>query len=239
MILHDFCLLTANHNRGKAYIQIMGQHQILPSLCIILSDNEENLVKEMDEPVELTESPFFNERESLLHTLKKYRVPYEIIKTSQINDEKVIERVTQLRTPYIIYAGFGGQILKQRILSTGKSFLHIHPGYVPDYRGSTTMYYSLLSEGMFGASAIFLEEKIDTGPVLKKKKIEVPHVVPDVDYIYDPFLRASLLVEVLEEYVEFGDFHFEQQNEYDGETYYIIHPVLKHIAILSEIEVKR
>ena len=47
-------------------------------------------------------------------------------------------------------------LLKEKILDTGKKFLHIHGGYLPDYKGSTTNYYSLINENTIGASAIFL-----------------------------------------------------------------------------------
>ncbi|MEH7525820.1 hypothetical protein V7149_21500, partial [Bacillus sp. JJ1503] len=97
-----------------------------------------------------------------------------------------------------------------------------------------------LSEGNFGASAIFLNERIDEGPVLAKKMYDVPINIPDVDYIYDPYIRADLLVEVLSRYKKMGTFQIEEtKNPYEGETYFIIHPVLKHIAILSEVEPKR
>ena len=49
-------------------------------------------------------------------------------------------------------------------------FLHIHGGYVPAFKGSTTNYYSLLAEGQLGASAIFLTEDLDSGPKLHRQK---------------------------------------------------------------------
>ena len=46
------------------------------------------------------------------------------------------------------------QILR-KILSLEKYYLHIHGGPLPQYRGSTTKYYSLLKSNTVGASAIF------------------------------------------------------------------------------------
>ena len=47
----------------------------------------------------------------------------------------------------IIYSGYGGVILKEKVLSQGKKFLHVHGGFLPQYKGSTTNYYSILNEG--------------------------------------------------------------------------------------------
>ena len=55
-----------------------------------------------------------------------------------------------------------------------------------------------------------------------------------IDFIYDPFIRSSLLIDVINEYIE-NDYKFPmKQQPIDAEgNYYIIHPVLKHIAILA------
>lgn len=54
-----------------------------------------------------------------------------------------------------------------------------------------------------------------------------------IDLYYDPFIRSEPLIDVLRYYAENGDFPVESQESIDGETYFIIHPVLKHIAIGS------
>ena len=55
----------------------------------------------------------------------------------------------------------------------------------------------------------------------------------DIDYIYDPYIRSELLGDVMNDYVKAGKFSIHRQIKQSGETYYIIHPVLKHIAILK------
>ena len=55
----------------------------------------------------------------------------------------------------------------------------------------------------------------------------------DVDYKYDRAIRADLLVEVLRSYGAEGALS-PIPNTGPGRTYYVIHPVLKHIALLSQ-----
>ncbi len=54
----------------------------------------------------------------------------------------------------------------------------------------------------------------------------------DIDYFYDSAIRADLMTEVL--------LGWQEQGELDrvtadgaGADYYVIHPVLKHLALLS------
>jgi methionyl-tRNA formyltransferase len=237
-ILSEFILLGANTARTKAYLQLLTRNGFIPSCVLIMTINPEDLLQAATEYVN-DSSPsieaieYFKVEEPVLYTIQKNKIPYLLVETDSVNSEETMESLTALHAPNVIYSGFGGQILKKSVLGIGKRFLHIHPGVVPEYRGSTTVYYSLLKEGRIGASAIFLEEKIDCGPVLKTKWFEINPPFPDLDYIIDPFIRASLLVEIIKEYSDKGYFEFIPQTATKGETYYIIHPVLKHIAILT------
>ena len=154
--------------------------------------------------------------------------------TDDLNSDLFINELRDTSEKYFIFSGPGGQILKKPVLSLGKDFLHLHPGKVPSYRGSTTIYYGILDHDVAHVSAFFLREKIDTGPLIKIKSFKKPEYGEIIDFIYDPFIRSSLLIHVLNDYVR-NNYVFniiEQSNDFE-ETYYIIHPLLKHIAILS------
>jgi methionyl-tRNA formyltransferase len=78
-----------------------------------------------------------------------------------------------------------------------------------------------------------LNEEIDSGPVLLRRKFPPPANRQAIDHIYDSAARAKVLIQTLQDYVKSGSWHFEFPVNAGGETYYIIHPVLKHIAILE------
>ena len=75
-----------------------------------------------------------------------------------------------------------------------------------------------------------MDENLDTGDVILQKYFEKPsHEY--IDEVYDAHIRSETLIEVLKrKLIQKGEFHKQNHN---GETYFIIHPVLKHIAILS------
>ena len=133
------------------------------------------------------------------------------------------------RFDYLIFTG--GGILKSEILNSGSKFIHFHPGIVPNYRGSTCFYYSIINDGNCGVTCFIMDEDLDTGDIIFQK-IFPPPTNRFVDEVYDPYIRAETLREVLgKKIIEKGNFKKQYPNK--GETYFIIHPVLKHIAILS------
>ena len=83
------------------------------------------------------------------------------------------------------------------------------------------------------ASAIILDQQIDTGPVLARKHYPAPPLGTDIDCRYDTAIRADLLLEVLRGYHATGRLDVEIQQAGQGHSYYVIHPLLKHLALLS------
>ena len=68
-----------------------------------------------------------------------------------------------------------------------------------------------------------------------RRKFIPPEDRTQIDHIYDSAARAKVLVETLQEYENTGEFQCKEDLG-KGETYFIIHPILKHIAILSKID---
>lgn len=165
---------------------------------------------------------------------KGYAPEYVVPIENDVNDDAVHEQIVKKQPKLIIYSGRGGQMVGKKVLDTKIPVLHIHGGWLPDYKGSTTIYYSLLKEHSCGASAILLSSKIDSGLIVKRKKYPAPKPGTDIDYVYDNEIRADLLMEVLAEWQKNGEFsEMIEQDENSGNMYYVIHPVLKHLAILS------
>ena len=91
----------------------------------------------------------------------------------------------------------------------------------------------LFRSGVFGATAIFLSEGIDEGEVIIGDTFEIPKEPVNMDYIYEPYIRSQVLLKVLDKYLMEGELMSKQQGWEGAETYFIIHPVLKHIALLG------
>jgi methionyl-tRNA formyltransferase len=157
-----------------------------------------------------------------------------ILETGTVNAPDVIAALPADAFDFIVYSGFGGELVGRDLLDDSAPLLHMHAGWLPDYRGSTTTFYSWLRDGTCGASAICLSAQIDQGEILGRKRYPPPPVGMDIDYLHDAVLRSDLLLSVMTHLARTGELPqpLSQQAE-EGDTYYIIHPVLKHLAILS------
>ena len=238
-------MLAGDTSRSKAYLQSMVRHDVLPKYVIVL-DNENTLLPGQTDNSTLYAENYQSEKDDcwseadfdinlpVIDLLEENNIPFEVVSTSDINSQKVIESIKRRVEKVFIYSGYGGTLLRKEIFSTGKKFLHIHGGYLPNFKGSTTNYYSLIDSNDLGASAIFLTLSIDGGPILWRKRFAPPRCRNAIDHIYDSAARAKVLIETLKHYIDNNDWWSEITSNNDGETYYIIHPVLKHIAILGE-----
>lgn len=244
MQFKDIGMIAADTSRSKTYIQALARNEMLPAYVLLLEHDSKNLLpgqqKISNKPKSvITETApcwseaDFDSNKSLRALLDDFEIPYEVSPSTNVNDLPVIELLKSRPENVFIFSGFGGVLLRKAILDCGKNFLHVHGGFLPDYKGSTTNYYSLIEEGKMGASAIFLNEAIDSGPILLRKKFPPPADPEKIDHVYDSAARAKVLVDVLTKYKASKKWEFDLPNNEGGETFYIIHPVLKHIAILS------
>jgi len=245
--LNDIGMVAGDTSRTRAYLQALARNGLLPNFVLVLENPTEaplpgqldrSRPPRPDEPVSETDACWseahFDSTRPVRVLLDELAIPYEVLPSKDINEPAVVEALRRRTEPVFIYSGFGGALLRKEVLSTGKRFLHVHGGYLPDYKGSTTNYYSLIGEETIGASAIFLNEEIDCGPVLLRRKFPPPANRQAIDHIYDSGARAKVLVETLQRHQSSGGWEFELPDNVGGETYYIIHPVLKHLAILAQ-----
>ena len=229
MILHDIAMVAADTERSRYYIDSLIKNDLLPNYILILLNSSITLFPGQKE---------LKTENELIMLLRDKGIKYDVSLSSNINDDEVIAAILNRSEEVFIFSGFGGTILKDKVLDTGKKFLHIHGGYLPDYKGSTTNYYSLINENLIGASAIFLTKEIDCGPIISRKKFLAPKNRTEIDYTSDSEARAVVLIECIKSYVNSGQWEYELENNFGGEMFYIIHPVLKHIAILSRSSLK-
>ncbi|MCD8554297.1 formyltransferase family protein [Seleniivibrio sp.] len=150
-------------------------------------------------------------------------IPIINIEADDINS--ALEHVAE-GADFYIFAGKG--IVKEHHVSRFR-ILHIHPGLLPLYRGSTTIYYSLLNEGKAYATAFIMDKSIDGGCIVAAKEFEICGC--SVDGSYDSRIRSELLADVLKEYDRNGSFSQTPQPQNKSMMFYKIHPVLKKIAL--------
>lgn len=161
-------------------------------------------------------------------------IPLHILPRADINAPELCSHVEA--SPLTTWIFSGGGILREPVLSLGKRWIHVHPGRLPDFRGSTTFYYSLLAEGGLHATAFFMGSGIDDGPIVEEAAFRANvRVEADqplfMDYILDPHIRSLVLARLLARWKTTGTLEIRRNAPIGGEPYFIMHPLLRILAI--------
>ena len=79
-----------------------------------------------------------------------------------------------------------------------------------------------------------MDEGLDTGNIIYQRTFKKPKNIY-IDEVFDAHIRSETLIDVLKKELLLKNIN-KAQNPDNGNTYFIIHPVLKHIAILDCIK---
>ncbi len=227
--------LAANTPRSQAYAQAFAARGIELAQAVLFDrpgathPGQTDLPRRADVDIAVSlpdpAIPLPQSLESLANQVQR-------IEADSVNDAAIRDVVCSAAPDLVIYSGYGGQLVSAEILSLGPPFLHAHSGWLPDYRGSTTVYYSLMAGEGCGVSVIELVPAIDQGPVLARRRYPPPPAGIDIDYLYDSAIRADLMTEVVAQWQQDGR-PTPVETAGMGADHYVIHPLLKHLAVLS------
>ncbi len=234
MLLKGAVFLAARTTRSQAYAQALLRAGLVPEHVVVFGAADAGRLGQAASPPPLAVSEwrgvaFPDLSEPLSATLERMGCAPRLVAGQSVKSAGVAEALAALGPRVVVYSGYGGEIVPAELCAR-HPFLHVHSGWLPEYRGSTTVYYSLLREGCCGASAILLRPEIDTGPVLLRRRYPPPPPGVDIDHVYDTAIRADLLVRALQRLDESGGWPCEEQQEAVARTYFIIHPVLKNMV---------
>jgi len=236
IILNDFIFIYYENFRSRAYAQVLSEQGLLPKKIIKLGNEfQPDFFSKYPKVLLPYCSTEFNPKVSVASSFGKYGLVEEEVLVNDVNSIKFINLLKKVDPKYVIYSGRAGVIVSEEFLAACEGVLHVHGGYLPFYRGSTTFYYSILDNFEIGASAIFLNSKIDQGKIIHKQKFTPCNGV-NVDYIQDPMVRATVLIGAIKNIINNNPLGvLEDQDTTEGFTYRVIHPVLKKMA-LDKIE---
>jgi len=141
---------------------------------------------------------------------KKHNIPVEqpeIIKNLKL-------KIKNLKPDLGILAAYG-QIIPKDILDIPKfGFLNVHPSLLPKYRGPSPIQFTILNgEKKSGVTIILMDEKIDHGPIISQKSLEIKEQ-ETAETLHNKLaqLGAYLLLETIPKWVK-GLIKPEEQND--------------------------
>ena len=105
--------------------------------------------------------------------------------------------------------------------------MHCHPGNLPEFRGSTTIYYSIIIKKKICVTIFELNKKIDNGKIRYKKFYKKPKKSINIEKNFDNKIRAITLVS----YLKSKSNHKFRKPTKTYMPYYIAHPIIRMIVI--------
>jgi methionyl-tRNA formyltransferase len=219
-------LLAADTPRARAYLDALVAAGRAPDRAILVE-----LGTPQHDP---RPTPLFDATTPLPAALRRARVPAVRVPASAFEDPAVLRAIADgAGEELVVAAPPPGVLLAPAFFAIpGRRYLHVHPGRLPAFRGSTPMYHELLAEGRLTASALLLDEGIDTGLLLATRGFAPPADRSTIDDAFDPWMRATLMRSVVEAWAAGSPLAGRPQAD-GGRTYFVIHPVLRHLAILG------
>ena len=205
-----FSIILSNNERSYEYLKLLLKKNKTPKSIIHLDYNN-NIFKK-----------------KIINLIKRKKVFYKHFKTNNI-DNKIIEKLLiNLKEKIIIYSGYAGKIIKKKSILKKKILLHSHTGKLPNFKGSTTIYYTLLKNKKIYCTTFILNHLIDKGKILLIKKYPVLKNKKKIDS-YDSQVRAKNMLTTLNNFNKLLKANKKYKDNFS--PYYIIHPILRYIAI--------
>lgn len=200
MTMAVFGLLYFPSPRAAAYMQVLAERQCLPEHVVIMqSDRLQRAIEIIDDhPLA---NQFFDLHFNIEQFCITHNLPYTNVACKDINSLEISSVLTNSSVKHWIFSG--GGILKSPLFSLGKQFWHWHPGDLPEVKGSTCFYYSLLHNQQLIVSAFRMNDQIDAGEPQKRSSFRL-NIHPDhlttafMDVVVDPWVRALSLQHCLQ-----------------------------------------
>ncbi|HDQ93177.1 MAG TPA: methionyl-tRNA formyltransferase, partial [Synergistetes bacterium] len=98
----------------------------------------------------------------------------EVLQPERVNDPHFISQLEKLKPDVIVVAAFG-QILTPAVLDLPPlGCINVHPSLLPKYRGAAPINWAIINgEPKTGVTTYFMDEGMDTGPILLVREIEI------------------------------------------------------------------
>jgi len=148
------------------------------------------------------------------------------LRTDNVNSDILVKKIKIYKSKINIISTYPGEIIKNLSLLKYK-LLHCHPGNLPMFKGSTTIYYTIILNKRICVTLFEISKKIDCGKILYKKYFNMPKKLISIEKDFDNKIRALTLVDYLLNNIKYK--YYKSKKKYL--PYYIAHPIIRQIVL--------
>ena len=123
MNLNKIGMILADTSRSEYYLKALIKNKLIPNYVLILLNLSNTIIAGQKK---------ITSKKQIINLLKNANINYETTINDNINNNDVIKLIKNRSEKVFIFSGYGGMLLKKKILNIGKKFLHVHGGYLPD-----------------------------------------------------------------------------------------------------------
>jgi methionyl-tRNA formyltransferase len=149
-----------------------------------------------------------------------------LLKTNNVNSNILKKKVKLNKSKINIISTYPGEIITNPLLFKYK-LLHCHPGNLPMFKGSTTIYYTILLKKKLCVTLFEIAKKVDNGKILYKKYFNIPKNLMRIENDFDNKIRAATFIEYLQTKINIK--YLQPKKIYL--PYYIAHPLIRQIVL--------
>ena len=201
----SFSLIIANNKRSLVYLDELFKESYFPKEVIVLDKKNK----------------FIN---NLIITK---RIKVKFLNTRDINCSRAINYILNSKINTFIYSGYASQIIKNIKLLKSKKFVHAHPGKIPEFKGSTTIFYSILKNKSVYCSVFRMNKVLDSGKIILIKKFKIKYKdLNNFDY-FDHYIRIKTIIKALKNNLKYRKKRKINKKFID---YHVAHPIIRSLV---------
>lgn len=166
--------------------QLKSRHEIVGMIITKPSPfgSKESFLKKSSKTLRIFGLPFFLYysfkyihsilfRKSIYTLASEFKIPIINVKGS-INSKTNLKLIQSVQ-PDLLVSILGNQIFKRPLIDLApKGCINLHTGLLPKYRGLMPTFWVLKNNEKFtGVSVFFVDEGIDSGPIIVQEKVEI------------------------------------------------------------------
>ena len=205
-----FGLILSNTKRSKIYYKELIKNNLKPSLIIFL--NNKKTKKEISKSYKIKNEKFIE------------------FKSNNIDTKNISNYILNSKIINFVYSGYPGKIIRNELILRKKNIIHSHSGKLPEFPGSTTLYYMILDIKKIFCTTLILNKNLDKGKILLIKKYNFPKNLDLIENDYDNYIRVKNIIYI------FKKFKYLIKNNINNKKnnflpYYIAHPIIRKMVL--------